>query len=86
MKRVADAGYHKWRKMHHSAEICYDLAPAGWGHGYMTKALRAVLPYGFGPMELSRVEAPIHPDNHASRRLAEQLGFREEGLLRQCLC
>lgn len=74
MKTVANTGYHKWRKMHHCAEIGYDLAPAGWGQGYMTEALRAVLQYGFGPMALNRVQAPIHADNYASLRLAERLG------------
>ena len=83
---LGTCGFHKWRKPHHCAEIGYDLTPAGWGQGYMTEALRAVLQHGFGPMDLNRVEALIHPGNQASLRLAERLGFRREGLLRQCIC
>ena len=34
---------------------------------------------------LHRVEASIRPENHASRRVVEKLGFREEGLRRRYL-
>jgi len=34
---------------------------------------------------LHRVEATIRPENMASRRVVEKLGFREEGLRRRCL-
>ena len=34
---------------------------------------------------LHRVEASIRPENHASRRVVEKLGFHEEGLRRRYL-
>jgi ribosomal-protein-alanine N-acetyltransferase len=34
---------------------------------------------------LHRVEASIRPENHASRRVVEKLGFREEGIRRRHL-
>ena len=34
----------------------------------------------FGPVGLHRVEVDIRPENVRSRRVAEKLGFREEGL------
>jgi [ribosomal protein S5]-alanine N-acetyltransferase len=38
-----------------------------------------------GELSLHRVQAFIHPDNAPSRALAEKLGFRFEGLLRDNL-
>ena len=49
------------------------------GHGYMTKGLRAVVVRAFRVLRLHRLEANIQPDNEASRRLVQPLGFRQEG-------
>ena len=38
------------------------------------------LDHCFFVVGLHRVEATIRPENHASRRVVEKLGFREEGL------
>ena len=56
----------------------YAFAPHH-GHGYMTKGLRAVLSEAFGRQRLHRLEANIQPDNEASRRLVQNVGFRLEG-------
>ncbi len=42
-----------------------------------------MLLWGFKNMSLNRVEAQIHPLNVASLKLAEAIGFRREGLLRE---
>ena len=49
----------------------------------MQEATRALLAHCFGALETHRVEAEIEPDNGRSIRLAERLGFRREGLLRE---
>ena len=82
-RAIGTCGYHKWQKRHHCAEIGYDLAKASWRQGYMTEALRAILQYGFTRMDLNRVEAMVYPENEASMRMLERLGFRKDGLLRQ---
>ena len=63
------------------AEIGYGLAHSVWGHGYMHEALVALLRYGFTELGLNRVEADIDPQNEASRRSLERLGFKKEGFL-----
>lgn len=65
------------------AEIGYGIAPAYWGNGYMTEALLALVMHGFKAIRLRRIEADIHPDNHASARVLERLGFLKEGFLRE---
>jgi len=47
--------------------------------GYMTEGLRAVVSQAFRVLRLHRLEANIQPDNEASRRLVQRLGFRQEG-------
>jgi ribosomal-protein-alanine N-acetyltransferase len=63
--------------------VGYELAREAWGQGYMRETLLAVLGFGFVQMQLNRVEAQVHPDNVASLKLVERLGFVREGLLRE---
>lgn len=65
------------------AEIGYELHRSHWGYGYMHEALQALLDFAFSTMLLNRIEADIHPDNLASARTLERLGFQREGLLRE---
>jgi len=64
------------------ADIGYVLAREHWRSGIMYEAVNAILPFGFEALELQRIEAWVFPDNTASARLAEKLGFTYEGLLR----
>lgn len=65
------------------AEIGYALARSAWGQGLMHEALVQWLDWAFGPLGLHRLEADVDPENVASRRSLERLGFRQEGLLRE---
>lgn len=55
------------------------------GRGVMPTALALVVDHSFGIVALHRIEANIRPENTASRRVVEKLGFREEGLQRRLL-
>jgi ribosomal-protein-alanine N-acetyltransferase len=50
--------------------------------GYMTEALRTLVPYCFDTLGLHRIEAACLEKNVASQQLLETLGFRREGLVR----
>jgi ribosomal-protein-alanine N-acetyltransferase len=54
--------------------------------GYMTAALRALIPYSFTTLRLHRLEAACIPGNTASVRLLEKTGFAREGYARGYLC
>ena len=54
--------------------------------GYMTAAVRALIPYGFTALRLHRLEAACIPNNAASIRLLEKTGFKREGYARGYLC
>jgi ribosomal-protein-alanine N-acetyltransferase len=59
-------------------EIAYRLDPSYWGRGLATEAARAVRDHAFNDLLLSRVISLIHPDNVASRRVAEKNGMVPE--------
>ncbi|MEM9464558.1 MAG: GNAT family N-acetyltransferase [Actinomycetota bacterium] len=65
-----------------SAEIGYTFAREAWGHGYATEATAALVDGLFARPDLTRVHATLHPDNHRSARVLENLGFRFEGRTR----
>lgn len=65
------------------AEIGYGMSSRFWGQGYMHEALTALLEFGFGDLDLNRIEADIDPRNVASARSLERLGFHKEGHLRE---
>jgi RimJ/RimL family protein N-acetyltransferase len=67
-------------------EIGYILARRYWRKGLMSEALTPFLRYCFAELTCHRIEASIEPENTASRRLAEKLGFRAEGIMRGRLC
>ena len=54
--------------------------------GYMTAAVRAVIPFALETLRLHRIEAACIPANAASIRLLEKTGFRREGFAREYLC
>ncbi len=54
--------------------------------GYMTAAVRTLIPFCFGPLRLHRLEAACIPTNAASVGLLEKSGFKREGYARGYLC
>ena len=54
--------------------------------GYMTGAVRAVIPFAFASLRLHRLEAACIPSNSGSMRLLEKTGFVREGYAREYLC
>lgn len=63
-----------------SAFIGYWIDRDHAGRGLVPEGVAAMLRYGFEDLGLHRLEAAIVPRNHASRRVVEKLGLREEGL------
>ncbi len=59
-------------------EIAYRVDPSSWGQGLATEAARAVRDHAFDDWRLPHVISLIHPDNIASRRVAEKNGMTPE--------
>ncbi|HLA54883.1 MAG TPA: GNAT family protein [Flavobacterium sp.] len=81
---IGRCGYHNWYNDHLRAELGYMIhKDENKRKGYMDEALKAILRYGFGNMNLNRIEAFIGPTNIASQSLIRKFGFTQEGHLRQ---
>ncbi len=64
-------------------EIGVWLAADAQGHGYVTRAVAALLDWALLERGLHRAEWHCVPENAASRRVAERLGLTHEGTLRE---
>lgn len=63
-----------------SASIGYWVDRAVAGRGVMPTALALAVDHCFDVLRLHRVEVNVRPENRASRRVVDKLGFREEGM------
>jgi RimJ/RimL family protein N-acetyltransferase len=64
------------------AEVGYILGPEGRGHGYATRAVRLVAHWVLEDLNVGRLQARTHPENVASQRVLERVGFQREGVAR----
>lgn len=63
-----------------AAHVGYWVDRAVAGRGVMPTAVALAVDHCFDVLRLHRIEVNIRPENEASRRVVEKLGFRHEGL------
>jgi ribosomal-protein-alanine N-acetyltransferase len=68
-----------------AASVGYWIGAPHVRRGYMTDAVKAVLPFAFTTLGLHRLEAACLPHNHPSQRVLEKAGFKREGMARRYL-
>lgn len=80
---VGSTGFHQvdWRVP--KLEIGYWVRTSDSGRGYVTEAVAALTALAFERLGAARLEIRCHPENEASRRIPERLGFTLEGILRR---
>lgn len=76
-------GLHYLEWFDRSGELGYWIGSDAERRGYVTRAARGVLGLAFGAIGLNRLVIRCAVGNERSRRVAERLGFRREGLLRE---
>jgi ribosomal-protein-alanine N-acetyltransferase len=76
---VGMVNYHHREARNRRLEIGYIIAPEFQRNGFGTEAVAAMRDYCIRDLGVHRIQAYIHPDNAASRRLVERLGFVCEG-------
>jgi [ribosomal protein S5]-alanine N-acetyltransferase len=82
---IGTVGLLRFDFEHRHAELGYDIARRWWGRGLTPEAAGAVIRYGFSVLGLHRIEAGVLPENGASVRVLQKLGFVEEGTRRDYL-
>lgn len=84
-KLIGTCGFAHIDLHNNKAEIGYVLSRRYRKQGYMQEAARKVMEVGFDRLGLNRIEARILEGNVNSERLAEKVGMRKEGTLRNAL-
>ncbi|MFS3927237.1 GNAT family N-acetyltransferase [Priestia flexa] len=80
---IGSCGFLDYESSHERASVGYELHQEYWRQGIAAEAMKAVIEYGFSNWKLHRIQALIEPENISSQKLAEKLGFHQEGLLRE---
>ena len=77
-------GYFRTNRKDRRTSIGYWIGAEFEGRGLVTRACRALVNYAFMSLDAHRVEIGCAVDNARSRAIPEKLGFKPEGVLRQC--
>jgi len=75
-------GLNQRNRRYNFAGLGYWLRDSARGHGIAVRVARQVVRFGFERVGLDRIEILTAIDNHASRRTAERIGARFEGVQR----
>lgn len=69
----------------HAAYLGYHLSQDKQNQGYMSEAITEIIDFGFYALNLHRIMANFRPDNLASGRVLEKVGFIKEGYAKDYL-
>jgi len=77
-----------WKPFTSPNRLAYEVSfaidkPVDRGKGYMSEALSLFVAFLFATKRTERIQATVHPQNTASRRVLEKSGFKFEGTLRK---
>ena len=70
-------------RLHRNGTIGYWLAELYTRRGFMTASVRRLIDYGFGDLNLNRIEIRVAVGNQPSQAICDRLGLKQEGILRQ---
>jgi RimJ/RimL family protein N-acetyltransferase len=78
---IGDCGLVRWQEGEpdERPELAYGFLRSAWGQGYATEAGRAAVEWAFATLPFAEIVAVTHPDNVASQRVLEKLGFVAAG-------
>jgi len=82
---IGDCGVHADAGQPKQVELGITLDPAFQKRGYARECLRVLLDHLFEKCGILRAHVSIDPENHASMRLFESVGFNKEAHRKQSL-
>ena len=80
---IGSMGMHNWDHTLKKAQLGYWITKEYEGKGIIQKCLAAFIDFLFNKAGLNKVEIHFMVNNHRSARVAEQAGFKVEGIIRQ---
>jgi RimJ/RimL family protein N-acetyltransferase len=82
---VGSCGLNQFSELNKYANLGYWVRTSETGKGYATRATRLLARHAFDDVGLARVEIIMSVENESSRRVAERVGARHEGVMRNRL-
>jgi len=82
---IGTCGLVRHDPLNRRAELGYWIRTSQTRKGYATQASKLALKFAFDVLQLNRIEIIIDTMNTNSQKVAEKLGAKKEGLLRQRL-
>lgn len=82
---IGDIGIHFLDEENYQAEIGCTLAKDQHGKGIANEALKTTIDYLFKELKKHRITCSADPDNLASIKMIERLGFRKEAHFKQSI-
>jgi ribosomal-protein-serine acetyltransferase len=80
---IGEIGMHHWDHTLKKAQIGYWLSQDYLGKGILNRGLLRFLDFLYKKLDLNKIEIHFSVQNKASAKVAERLGFKVEGLVRQ---
>jgi len=84
-KIIGGLGMHHWEQDTKRAQIGYWISAAHEGKGVMKKCLSGFVGFLFDKIALNKIEIHFVRTNERSAKIAERLGFKIEGIIRQSI-
>lgn len=72
---IGCAGFRPYGKDESIVEFGIHLLPAAWGKGYAREVGTALIQYVLQDLGMKNIFAGHHPENYASKKMLEKLGF-----------
>ncbi len=83
---IGDIGIHFFDEENCQVELGCTLSKDQQAKGFANEALKTVIDYLFRELNKHRISCSIDPDNTASIKMVERLGFRKEAHFKQSIC
>ena len=80
---IGGIGMHEWHQPTRRAQVGYWITKEYEGKGIIYKCLSAFITYLFDKVGLNKIEIHFIPANTRSAKVAERLGCKVEGVIRQ---
>jgi RimJ/RimL family protein N-acetyltransferase len=76
---VGQSGFLQSSRCPEEAELYCILRPKHWGNGFAPEVCQVLADIAFDQLKLKRLVAIVDPENAASFKLVERLGFKQCG-------
>ncbi len=85
-KHIGNISLQEISGVDHSAEFAIIIGDKeAWGKGVGREAARLIIEHGFGQLNLHRIYCGTSEENIGMQKLADALGFKQEGILREAM-